>query len=65
MSGQCIQTDVVFYPTPQAVINHAQSLDDINLVMKHMPPILSPKKEKPTFMSICNQGEFFVEPEEV
>jgi len=30
-----------------------------------MPPIPSLKEEKLTFMSICNQGEFFVEPKEL
>jgi len=29
--------------------------------MKPMPPILSSKEEKQQLMSICNQGEFFME----
>jgi len=36
-----------------------------NEVMKPMPPIPSPKEEKPKLMLVCNQGEFFVKPKEV
>jgi len=46
----------------QAIISQAQSFDE---VMKHMPPIPSPKEEKPNFMPICNQYEFFVEPKDI
>jgi len=33
--------------------------------MKPMPLIPSPKEEKSNFMSICNQGEFFIEPKDI
>jgi len=33
--------------------------------MMPMPTIPSPKKEKPNFMPISNQGEFFVEPKDI
>ena len=46
----------------QATISQAQSLDE---VMKPMPHIPSPKEEKPNFMPICNQGEFFVKPKDI
>ena len=65
MSDQSIQTDVVFSLKPQAAVSQAKSLDNINLVMKSMPPIPSPKAEKSKLMSICNQSEFFMEPEEI
>ena len=33
--------------------------------MKPMPTISNLKVEKPNFMPICNQGEFFVEPKNI
>ena len=44
MRGQGIQTDVIFFSKPQAAASQVKSLDDVNLIMKLIPPILSPKK---------------------
>jgi len=46
----------------QATISKAQSLDE---VMQPIPPILSSKEEKQTFIPIWNQGEFFVKPRKI
>jgi len=46
----------------QATINQVQSLDE---VMQLMPPIPNLKEEKQTFIHICNQGEFFLEPKKI
>jgi len=61
MSGQGIQTDIVFFPKPQATVSQVKSLDDVNLVMKPIP--LTPSlKEEPKF--IYNRGESSMESKE-
>jgi len=47
-------------------IKEDASLIDIPAIdHQPMPPISSPKEEKPKFMHICNQDEFFMEPKEI
>jgi len=57
---------ITFIQKPQAVVSKAKSLDDNNLVMQSIPPILkSTEEEKPKFISICNQCEFLVESKKI
>ena len=60
MSGQGIQTDIVFFPKPQATVSQVKSLDDVNLVMKAIP--LTPSLKEPKFT--CNRGKSSMESKE-
>ena len=57
-------------PYQQPSIEEKSTQEDASLIdisatdHQPMPPIPSPK-EKPKFMTICNQGEFFMEPKKI
>ena len=66
MSDQGIQTDVTFIQKPQKAVCKVRSLDNHNLVKKHIPPISkSTEEEKLKFISICNRDEFLIESKEI
>ena len=64
ISGQGIQTDVIFIQKPQAAVSKVKPLYDNSLIMKHIPLVPSPKEKKLKFISTCDRDEFLVESKE-